>query len=662
MLMGRGVVALAGLLVTSTSLFAQAVDPGRRAFEARCARCHGADGSGGEMGPAIAERLSPLDDQQLMKLIREGQPLKGMPPNVVPDAEMADLVKFLRTIERTGERPLVRMSVQTTDGRTLDGHVLGEGFDDLQLQTDDKRVHLLRRAGDRYRPVTSETPLADLQRRPGRQPLHDAHADRQDDRVAAGAEVDVDHTRRRSAAGDAGRRRRHHVRDGAERMLRARRRQRPADLAPEAAAHEGNRGRRRESRRRGRGRARLHGHRQRAPSRAEPVHRRGPLGHGARGLAQELRGVVRAAACRQPDRLRRLRRRARRERLRRRVRSGRPARRSGGSGPCRSRASRDPKRGRGRTSSTAARRPGSPAATTPRSTWSTGRPAIRAKEYNGDDRQGDNLYASSILALDRKTGTLKWHYQFTPHDLWDWDATQTSVLVDADWEGQPRQLMLHAIAQRLLLRVRSSRRQAAARQAVRQEPDVGERHRRRRPARSGCRTRSRRPPAPRSVRRRTARPTGSRRRSTRRPGSTTCRPSRSAASTRRAQQGPWESGKSYLGGSQKTATDPKPQRILKAIDIHTGAIKWELPQPGPAQSWGGTLATATGLVIFGEDGGALMAADAVTGQAAVELPDEPELEGLADDLHVRREAVHRRRGRLHDHRAGRSRVSGQGAP
>ena len=48
------------------------------------------------------------------------------------------------------------------------------------------------------------------------------------------------------------------------------------------------------------------------------------------------------------------------------------------------------------------------------------------------------------MALDRKTGKLKWYYQFTPHDLWDWDATQTSVLVDADWEGQPRRLMLHA--------------------------------------------------------------------------------------------------------------------------------------------------------------------------------------------------------------------------
>jgi len=80
-----------------------------------------------------------------------------------------------------------------------------------------------------------------------------------------------------------------------------------------------------------------------------------------------------------------------------------------------------------------------------------------------------------------------------------------------------------------------------------------------------------------------------------------------------SEQGPWESGKSYLGGTQKTAPDPKPQRILKAIDIATGDIKWELPQNGPAQSWGGTLTTASGLVIFGEDGGGLMAADAVTG-------------------------------------------------
>jgi alcohol dehydrogenase (cytochrome c) len=78
--------------------------------------------------------------------------------------------------------------------------------------------------------------------------------------------------------------------------------------------------------------------------------------------------------------------------------------------------------------------------------------------------------------------------------------------------------------------------------------------------------------------------------------------------------GEWQAGKSYLGGVQRTSPDPTPQRVLKAIDIRTGDIRWELPQPGPAVSWGGTLTTSTGLVIFGEEGGALMAADATTGK------------------------------------------------
>jgi alcohol dehydrogenase (cytochrome c) len=82
----------------------------------------------------------------------------------------------------------------------------------------------------------------------------------------------------------------------------------------------------------------------------------------------------------------------------------------------------------------------------------------------------------------------------------------------------------------------------------------------------------------------------------------------------KSEAGEWEAGKSYLGGSQRMAPDPKPQRVLKAIDIHTGAIAWELTQPGPALSWGGTLTTASGLVIFGEEGGGLMAADAMTGK------------------------------------------------
>ena len=98
--------------------------------------------------------------------------------------------------------------------------------------------------------------------------------------------------------------------------------------------------------------------------------------------------------------------------------------------------------------------------------------------------------------------------------------------------------------------------------------------------------------------------------------------------------------------------DPKPQRILQGDRHPHRRDQVGAAAAGPAQSWGGTLTTATGLVIFGEDGGGLMAADAVDRQAAVELPDQPDVEGVADDLHVRRQAVHRGRGGLQHHRAG----------
>ncbi|MBI2687503.1 MAG: PQQ-dependent dehydrogenase, methanol/ethanol family [Acidobacteria bacterium] len=65
-------------------------------------------------------------------------------------------------------------------------------------------------------------------------------------------------------------------------------------------------------------------------------------------------------------------------------------------------------------------------------------------DWNAKVRPGDNLYTSSVVALDADTGKLKWHFQFTPHDEWDWDAVQTPVLVDRVWRGLPRKLMLWA--------------------------------------------------------------------------------------------------------------------------------------------------------------------------------------------------------------------------
>jgi len=51
-------------------------------------------------------------------------------------------------------------------------------------------------------------------------------------------------------------------------------------------------------------------------------------------------------------------------------------------------------------------------------------------DYNGAQRPGDNLYTDSVVALDVDTGALKWHYQFTPHDVYDYDSVQVPVLID----------------------------------------------------------------------------------------------------------------------------------------------------------------------------------------------------------------------------------------
>ena len=73
--------------------------------------------------------------------------------------------------------------------------------------------------------------------------------------------------------------------------------------------------------------------------------------------------------------------------------------------------------------------------------WGVGNPG---PDWNGADREGDNLYSDSVIALDADSGKLKWYFQFTPHDEYDYDAVQIPVLVDTDWEGAPRKLMMWA--------------------------------------------------------------------------------------------------------------------------------------------------------------------------------------------------------------------------
>jgi alcohol dehydrogenase (cytochrome c) len=65
-------------------------------------------------------------------------------------------------------------------------------------------------------------------------------------------------------------------------------------------------------------------------------------------------------------------------------------------------------------------------------------------DYNHEQRPGDNLYSASVVALDLDTGKLRWHYQFTPHDRYDYDSVQVPVLANITWQGTPVKAMLWA--------------------------------------------------------------------------------------------------------------------------------------------------------------------------------------------------------------------------
>ena len=590
-------------------------DPGRRAFETRCGQCHGGDGNGGEMGPSILDRLPARDNQQLTTLIHSGIPGSGMPATAVGDPELAALIRFLRSIQRRGfGRPQVRMTVQTTAGKSLEGLVLGEGFEDLQLRTADNRVHLLRRAGSRFREVTSDTdwPAYNGDPRGNRYTMLAQISRSNVARLAPrwvfafpnAANLEVTPVVveglmyvtavNQCIALDA----------GTGRPVWRFNRLRTPRLFTDAGVNRG---------------VAVAGDRvfmetdnahlialnrftgellwdsqiadssqnyfsTSAPLTAGDLVVSGVAGgeHGANGVVVAFRQATGKEAWRFSSVPRR----------------GEPGSETWqgkeldhGGAPTWFTGSYDPD--------------------LDMVYWPTGNPS---EEYNGDLRPGDNLYSDCILALDRKTGTLRWHYQFTPHDLWDWDATETSVLVDAPWQGQPRKLMLHADRNGFYYVFdRTDGKLLLAKQFLRNVTWA-----------SGIGADGRPVKLPNQE------PTAA--------GTRVC-PSQDGATNwyspsfnpltgmyyfqtnekcsiyYKRDQGEWEAGKTYLGGSQSTAPDPQPRRVLKAIDYQTGATKWELPQPGLAQSWGGTLATVTGLLFFGEESGSLVAADAATGAA-----------------------------------------------
>ena len=243
--------------------------------------------------------------------------------------------------------------------------------------------------------------------------------------------------------------------------------------------------------------------------------------------------------------------------------------------------------------------------------WATGNPG---PDYNGEERKGDNLYTSSILALDPRTGKLKWYYQTTPHDVHDWDATEPLVLVDRDWQGSQRKLLIQANRNGFFYVFdRENGKVLLARpfvQNINWAKELGPDHK---PVLL---------PLP-------AGPT---------PNSTRVCPSQDGATnwfsstydpatgyyivqtfekcsiyvTRTTEE--WQAGRGYSGGSQRLTPNETPREILRAIDVTTGKVVWELPGTGSANSWGGTLGFASGILFFCEDGGILTGVQTSTGK------------------------------------------------
>jgi len=603
-------------LVASTliALF-QTPDPGRQIFASRCASCHGTDGGGGELGPAIAGRIPARTDEELASVVRRGLPAAGMPafPNVA-DAEIADLIRHLRTLRpRSGTGP-IHTTIALDGGGTLAGLVVNQSAADLQMVGDDRKIHLLRTAGDRHRAVTSQ---ADW---PG------YNGETRGSRYSALAQITAQNVSRLVpkwifSVSNAPRLQVTPVVVGGVMYVTS---------ANECYALDA-----------GAGREIWHYQRPRT---------KGLVGNAAGGIN---RGVAVAG-----DRVFMVTDHAHLIALNRFTgalvwdtemadwhqnynATGAPlafgtlvvAGTSGGDEGVRGFiAAFDQESGKEAWRFWTAPAPGERAADTWKGKgiahpgaaswltgtydpdldtlyWPTGNPS---PDLIGDDRPGDNLYSDSIVALDGKSGRLKWHFQFTPHDVWDYDAQETPALVDATWRGRPRKLLVQANRNGYFY--------------VLDRTDgaflLGTQYAKNLTWASGL-TPEGRPKIVAGME-----PTVE--------GKRVC-PSLEGASnwystsfnpatglyyvqtndkcgifTRTDME--WKAGAGYMGGSFKQAPGEPAERVLRAIDIQTGAVRWALPQTGTVDSWGGTLSTAGGIVIFGEDSGSLMAADAKSGK------------------------------------------------
>ncbi len=232
--------------------------------------------------------------------------------------------------------------------------------------------------------------------------------------------------------------------------------------------------------------------------------------------------------------------------------------------------------------------------------WPTGNPW---PDSDDRERTGDNLYTDCVLAINPANGKLKWHYQFTPHDVHDWDATEPMVVVNAKFGGQDRKLLLHAdrngffyVFDRtngaLLLATKFLKRVTWA-------SGIG----------PDGRPETLSAYFPKSG------------------GGTLC-PEGEATNWNSTAFSPLTHLYYVMalekcgfvagtgGFARRSQQEEVPaKKFLRALDIETGRIVWEIPQIGSTESkrWAGVLATAGGIIFYADPSGNFVAADARTG-------------------------------------------------
>jgi alcohol dehydrogenase (cytochrome c) len=235
--------------------------------------------------------------------------------------------------------------------------------------------------------------------------------------------------------------------------------------------------------------------------------------------------------------------------------------------------------------------------------WGTGN---AGPDYDGSAREGDNLYTASIVALDADTGKLRWHYQFTPHDVWDWDATQMPVLADLTIAGQPHKAVMFANRNGFFYLL-----DRATGKLIRAKPFIETSWAKE------IRADGRPMLLPNSI----PSEEGTRICPDQSGGTNWMPPSfdkslgllfvtaRESCGIFYTWKDDFNPGDSYRGGAVQR-TGP-PYSALRAIDVTTGERRWDFPYT--SQSWAGVLSTASGVVFAGASGN-FMAFDARTGK------------------------------------------------